>query len=361
MKKNILLINPPVVKPCEPPAGIAKLQGFLKNYNVKTIILDASLEGLIYLFDMKPHFSDTWTKRAYRNLSRNTSSLRNFRGYSNFDRYKRAAGDLNRLLKKAGESNGLNLTLSNYEDKNFSSLKSKDLLKAAEKPEINIFYPYFSKRFVGILEKEDFKYVGLSLNYLSQSLCTFSIAGFLRQNFPSIKIILGGGLLTSWMRRDGWKNPFKGLIDYLIDGPGEYELLKILGKEVTGKEHFSPDYSGFSLKSYFSPGLILPYSASSGCYWSKCRFCPEKGEKNPYNPISPHRVLEDLQKMTEELKPVLIHFLDNAMSPKLLRRLGEFPLNIPWYGFTRFTEDLTDLDFCRKTKKIRLYYVKARP
>ena len=45
-KKSILLIHPPLAKPGEPPAGIARLAGFLKRGGVDCRIYDANLEGI---------------------------------------------------------------------------------------------------------------------------------------------------------------------------------------------------------------------------------------------------------------------------------------------------------------------------
>jgi len=50
-------------------------------------------------------------------------------------------------------------------------------------------------------------------------------------------------------------------------GPGEYQLLTLLGLDA-GKETMPlPDYHALLPESYLSPGFILPYSASTGCYW----------------------------------------------------------------------------------------------
>jgi radical SAM superfamily enzyme YgiQ (UPF0313 family) len=43
----------------------------------------------------------------------------------------------------------------------------------------------------------------------------------------------------------------------------------------------------------------------------------------------------------------LVHFLDNAMSPSLLKSLCKHPLPVPWYGFVRVSKDLAEPDFCR--------------
>ncbi|HYB19375.1 MAG TPA: radical SAM protein, partial [Thermodesulfobacteriota bacterium] len=50
-------------------------------------------------------------------------------------------------------------------------------------------------------------------------------------------------------------------------------------------------------------------------------------------------------------KPVLVHFLDNAISPALLNKLIDHPLGVAWYGFARLTDHLADLDFCLALKR----------
>ena len=109
--------------------------------------------------------------------------------------------------------------------------------------------------------------------------------------------MLGGGLVTSWLRRPGWKNPFDGLIDHLIAGPGEFPLLSILGIEAD-KDTFMPRiFTAFRLEDYLSPGAVLPYSASSGCYWHRCSFCPEKAEDNPYIAVPVERAMEEINSL----------------------------------------------------------------
>jgi len=105
------------------------------------------------------------------------------------------------------------------------------------------------------------------------------MAGFIKKEFPGLQIVLGGGLVTSWLRRPGWKTPFAGLIDHLIAGPGEYPLISVLGIG-PDKSHSTPDFDDLPVRDYIAPGIILPYSASSGCYWHNCSFCPEKAEGN---------------------------------------------------------------------------------
>lgn len=341
----ILLINPPVVKPSEPPAGVSRILGALHAHGLECAAWDANLECLLGLFCGEIPLRDRWTTRAVRNLDRNLQYIRARKGPLNFDRYKRCVSDLNRLLAGPWSNGAIQVSLTDYQDVILSPLKSTDLLAAAERPERNLFFPQFSAFLVELVRRYRPSLVGFSLNFLSQALTTFAMMGFLRRVEPSLKLVLGGGLVTSWMRGPHWREPFAGLVDFTVAGPGEDPLLSI----ATGKEvdmlHFTHDYDAFPMSGYLSPGAVVPYSGSSGCYWNKCGFCPERAEGNPYVPLPPHRVREDLGVLVETHSPTLIHLLDNAISPALLNNLVTHPPGVPWYGFARFTEHLADEAF----------------
>lgn len=347
----MLLIYPPVAKPSEPPAGIAKLAGTLARHGVACQLLDANIEGLIFILQHTPSAaSDTWSRRAIRHRFDNLAALQDMQIYNSPDRYARAVRDLQRTLAFAAQGRGVTLGLADYHDQHLSPLRSADLLEAARHPEQNPFYPYFQKRLPEVIEDVETPIVGISLNYLNQALCAFALIGYIKQKFPGSKVILGGGLVTSWLQGPDWHNPFTGLIDRLVAGPGEQPLLELFGISDRREDHCTPDYSLLPLADYLTPGFILPYSASSGCYWSKCAFCPERAEGNPYRPLPIKRVLADLRSLAATTKPLLIHLLDNALSPRLLRALVDDPPGVPWYGFARISRELMNSDFCRALK-----------
>ncbi|MCK9391652.1 MAG: radical SAM protein [Syntrophales bacterium] len=428
---NLLLIHPPVSKPCEPPAGIARLAGALREHGISCTVIDANIEGLHFLLNSQrvredaaicghdpisskieiapPNLTEvlkargrdragnTWTKRAVRNLPCHLLSLRTWPLYGHADRYRRAVADINRVLAGASSQESVTVSLADYEDAALSPLRSADLRQAAAQPERNPFYHYFRVRIMSLLEEQNHEIIGISINYLSQALCAFALIGVIRSMLPHRKIILGGGLVTSWLRQPQWRrtcganravgttelgvdvlssqsggnNPFTGLVDDLVAGPGEEFLICLASKEsrkissgddskdlsysdlATPSERSMltvpcPDYRSFPWKLYISPGAIIPYSASTGCYWRRCKFCPETAERNPYRPLPVKKILTDLARLKDELKPVLIHFLDNAISPVLLTALAEQRNRVPWYGFVRITEEMADPAFCRR-------------
>ncbi len=401
----MLLIFPPIAKPSEPPAGLAKLSAALKAHRIYCDVLDANIESLLYLTKQPQKASDTWTRRAIKNLSSNVTALRDSKTYQSLDRYSRAVKDVNRVFAVSDKKSGAIIGLADYQHQRLSPLRSADLITAAEHPEQNPFYPYFSKRLSEIIQEalsprsrqgregkredggddenpppspfsqggrectKDFppfskgglggfagekgaaNMAGFSLNYLSQALCTFAMIGYIKKEFHDTKIVLGGGLVSSWMKRPGWKDPFGGLVDHLIAGPGEGPLLDLLGTSGVKQNHYTPDYDSLPLHDYLAPGLIHPYSGSSGCYWNKCSFCPERAEDNPYIPVPAEQAMADLNALVAKHKPVLIHLLDNSISPVLMRALVDNPTGVPWYGFARISKELMDFDYCTALKR----------
>jgi radical SAM superfamily enzyme YgiQ (UPF0313 family) len=311
------------------------------------------MEGFLHLFrtPLPPERSyDAWSRRSFKNLARNLSSLKDPRLYGHSDRYRRAVRDIARVLEEAPHP-GVSVGLADYADKGLSPVKSRDLLYAAEHPELNIYYPFFSERLRLLFEERKPSAVGISLNYLSQALCAFSMAGFIRREFPGLQVIMGGGLITSWMKNLNGTNPFSGLVDHLVAGPGENRLLSLLGLDAAKEMTPCPDYGSLPLDQYLSPGVVLPYSASTGCYWNRCGFCPEKAEESPYIPIPVPQVSADLRDLAGNMRPSLIHLLDNAISPAHLNALCKDNPGVPWYGFARIDSHLADPDFCRQLKE----------
>ena len=347
---NVLLIHPPVVRPCEAPPGIARLSGALKRHGVKYDVIDANLEGLLFLSKIPLVGWDTWTRRAVARAERNWQLLMQPAAYQNLDRYKQAVFELNRVLTMQDRYGCTEVSIANYQDRHLSPVKSDDLIQAYESPEKNPFFPYFEQRLRKAMEDGCPRLIGCSLNFLSQALCTFAMIGTLRRLDPTVRVVLGGGLTTSWMRRPGWKNPFEGIIDGLVAGEGEAALLSLIDMEYSAGSEIS-DFDKFLPLPYLSPGFILPYSTASGCYWRRCTFCPEQAEANPYRPMAPSRVLSQLQSLIGSVNPILMHFTDNALSPAMLKVLSQESHLVPWYGFVRITPHLSDPDFCIALKR----------
>ena len=347
---SILLLSPPAAKICEPPAGIARLAGSLREKNISCVICDLNIECMGDLFSIQTSAHDTWSRRAYKNRVRHLEDLCSMNIYQQPDRYQRAVKDLNRVISNIGRAADLEMSLANFTDPNHSPLKSADLLDAADQFEKSPFFSTFSHRLDYLVKEYSFDYIGISFSYLSQALSGFAILGYIRQFHPAIKTVAGGGVITSWMSNPLWQNRFSRYIDYLVKGPGEKALLELMGHQ-PGLLPGRPDFTDIDFGSYLAPGPVLPYAASDGCYWKKCTFCPDHAENSCFTQNSPERVLEEISELISRHKPILLHFLDNAMSPALLTTLIKNPPGIAWYGFCRFGQELESPEFCHALKK----------
>ncbi len=344
-----MLIHPPVAKICEPPAGIARLAGSLRSHGLRCLAVDLNLEAMLDQLESGLAADNTWTSRALKHRATHLAQLRTPALYRSAARYQRAVSDLSRILDGAGHISGSDLSFADFNDPRFSPLSSADLLECSRAFQDHHFYPFFRFRLEALLEQEQPDYIGISFSYLSQALAGFAMLGFLRQHYPEVRTIAGGGLITSWMQGPFWNEPFSELIDHCIGGAGETELLRVLGHTAQSPLG-SFDYDDFQWGRYLAPGRILPYAASSGCYWKKCRFCPDYAEDLPYLKKVEIQAVDELQTLTARYDAKLVHLLDNAVSPLLMRALIDRPLPTAWYGFARFERELEDADFCLALK-----------
>lgn len=368
----MLLLYPPCVRSTEPPLGIARLSGYLKANGINAETIDLNQGAFAHLIhsdtiEIDKKTSSVWSLGSLKRRVYNYSCLTNNKAYENFDRYKRTVLDLNKALTELSKPFGVSVTLANYEDNKLSPLKYEDLLSSAQNYKANIFYNYFSLTLKEKLSQVKNPVIGISINFLSQALCAFALIGYIKDTLPSATIILGGGLMTSWIKQEklALDENFKSLVSKIIPEKGEEQLLNYILENlyreniyrekqeafVIKSKSAAPDFSDFKNNAYFSKKKIIPYNLSSGCPWKKCTFCPEKAENNVYTSMTNQKIYEELCILKEEYKPSLFHFTDSEISPLHFNGLIENPIHTNWYGFARFSKELTSLDYCKKLAK----------
>ena len=345
---RILLIFPPCAKPCEPPAGIAVLHGTLAENGISSSILDANLESLACLLDLPLHAGSRRTAAALRNRGTNVLALKNGSAFGSIDHYSRIVWELNHAVRCSGGASRPGL--ADYSDASLSPVLSRDLLRQAEEPGRCAHDRYYRENLLSRIEAEAPQWIGISITYLSQAMPAFALIGRIRSRFPDMKIAIGGGLVASWMRLKDWKDPFSGLVDLCVAGPGEEALLSLFGGKKAHPQVRLPDYSDMPAAGYWSPAGVLPIAASTGCWWKKCVFCPENAENAPYRSMPVERITDCLKG--ENVQGTgLIHFLDNALPPALVKALIEQPPAAPLYGYIRMTGEWTDPEYCFSARR----------
>lgn len=361
---DILLIHPPAAKPAEPPLGLAVLTAYLRGRGLHTGVLDANLGGYLYLLDPQRAAEaagpapKTSVRRALKHGTSSLELLRSPAATASFPRYATAVRHLHTLLSVHGAA-GERLTLGDYEHRDLSPFDPDHLARlAAAGEEETLFAGYFRDRVLPQVAAFAPRRIALSVNYRHQVLPAFELAGLLSRHFPGLPIVGGGGMFTSWRSTlrslDLRLPPF----DHIVFGPGEEPLTALAGASPPADyfldgaaTDFVPDFSDLTPEHYLSPGPVLPVAASRGCYWGRCRFCPEAEAPThrfgQYPAASFPDLLLDLAAQTGVRH---FHLTDNAVPVATLRSLArrsEEMADLRWHGFVRFEEALLDEEMVR--------------
>jgi hypothetical protein len=362
---DLLLIHPPAARPAEPPLGTAVLLSHLRREGASAEAIDANLEAHLYLLDggrlaaaAGPEPA-TALHRAMKNVPRALSFLRSPEAGRSYSRYTSAARHLNTALSAhRGASARERWTLGDYVHGALSEFSSPDLALAASGKAGTVFSGYFRDALLPRVDRMRPRGIAISVNYRHQVLPAFELAGLLRRRLPGVPVYGGGGMFTSW------RNSLRGIglgfspFDRIGFGPGESALAAAAGGASTGggpffeegdAVEFLPDFGFAPLREYLSPEPVLPVAATRGCYWRRCRFCPEA-----VAPIHPYRAVDAgtfpglLRELSDRYGVRRFHLTDNAVPVATLRSMagGESVLRgLSWHGFARFERELLDPEF----------------
>lgn len=364
---SVLLIHPPAAKAGEPPLGLAVLQASLKVRGARVSVFDANLEAYRYLLRSGVLAAkagspiSTRLRRALRHAETSLSLLCSPAGAADPARYATAVRYLNDVLTlHAGVSGGERLTLGDYHHGELSEFSEGDLARLSAGEAQTLFHDYFDSELLPALEQQQPRLLALSINYRHQVLPAFELAGLLRRRFPGVPLVAGGGMISCWqsaLRETGMRLP---VFDHLVAGPGEQPLYDLLEKS-SGLDYLledastlglEPDFTGLDPTGYFSPHPVLPVTASRGCYWARCLFCPEAANPtHPYKAFPGQELPWLLRRLADRWKVRHFHLTDNAIPLSALRALAaqaDQLGDLSWYGFVRFEPALLEDDLIER-------------
>ena len=352
---SVLLLQPPAIKPAGPPLGLAVLLGYLHRQGIAAQALDANLAAYRYLLQperlaaLAPTPANTSLRRALKHVARSWALLSSPAAGRSFARYQTAVQHLNTAL---GVYRGLGgderLTLGDYRHGGRSEFSLQDLQQFAAGETSTLFAAYFAAELLPEVVAFNPRLIALSINYRHQLLPAFELAGILRRALPGVKLVAGGGMLTSWRVELEKVRDLLAPFDHLVFGPGEEALLQLARRggdddfflEGSTCLSFEPDFNGLPAAAYLSPEPVLPITASRGCYWQRCLFCPEAvAPTHPYRSCEPSAVPDLLLALAERWQVRHFHFTDNALPVPVLQSLAarrEELVGLSWYGFVRF-------------------------
>ena len=362
---DTLLIQPPALIPSEPPLSLAILVAALSQEGIATNAIDANLGAYLYLLDgdrlsaaagLAPA---TAISRALTHRAASLRLLQSGAGDCSFPRYSTAVHHLNQLLSLWNDAEQ-RLTFSDYQFRNYSPFQPDDLERFGRGAAQTLFHSYFRDELLPQIAAELPKRVAISINYRHQAFPAFELAGLLRHHYPELELIAGGGLITSWQQPlqqlDCRLFPF----DRLVFGPGEASLVALAQGRASdnyflrdiSSRGFVPDYTFADFDHYLSPQPFLPLSASRGCYWEQCLFCPEAtAPVHPYGSYKPVAFPDLLLDLSRRYGIGSFHLTDNAIPVNVLKQLAHRRADLAgleWFGFVRFEEALTDFAFVQQ-------------
>ncbi|MGZ3788174.1 MAG: B12-binding domain-containing radical SAM protein [Bacteriovorax sp.] len=231
--------------------------------------------------------------------------------------------------------------------------------------------------------------VGFTVPFPGNVYGALRAARFIKENFPAVKIVFGGGFVNTELRELSDTRIFE-FIDYLLFDDGEAPLMILLNylqgkaseedllrtwylkeekiirsssvqKDFSFKALSGPTYDGLNLERYI-PMLEMPNPMhrmwsdfrwnkmimAHGCYWKKCTFCDVTLDYiNRYEPMKATGLVDQIKRLVEETKQTGFHFVDEAAPPALVKSMSEELIKenvkISWWGNLRFDKQFEQL------------------
>ncbi|MDA3953023.1 MAG: B12-binding domain-containing radical SAM protein [Bacteroidales bacterium] len=240
------------------------------------------------------------------------------------------------------------------------------------------------------------KMVGISVPFPGNLYSAFRCAQWIKETYPEIKVVMGGGFPTTELRSVSDPRVFD-YFDYIVldDGelPIELLLLNVLDKSQDSlKRTFlrkngevvynnsslrndykqvelgCPDYSDLLLDKYisvieivnpmhslWSDGRWNKLTLAHGCYWAKCTFCDVSLDYiKVYELVAVKQLVDRIEQLIEQTGEHGFHIVDEAAPPVLMKALAveiiKRKLEITWWTNIRFEKNFTK-DLCYLLKE----------
>ena len=441
--KDILLITPPFTQLNTPYPATAYIKGFLNTKNISAFQMDLGIEVIIDVFSKKELIAMFQSVASDADLSENTQriiALKNeyiktvdsiiafLQGknpslarqicsgnfipeasrFAQLDDMDYAFGTMG-MQDKAKHLATLyledlsdfivecideNFGFSRYAERLGRSANSFDELYEYLQKDLT----FFDKSTLRILEERiqsvQPKLVLISVPFPGNLYSAFRCAQFIKANYPTINVSMGGGFPNTELRELKDKRVFE-FFDFITldDGELPVELLHnaVCNPDLTVEPEFkrtfllendevvyknntirhdykqsevgTPDYSDLLLDQYisvieianpmhslWSDGRWNKLTMAHGCYWGKCTFCDISLDYiKIYEPIAAKILVDRMEEMVAQTGENGFHFVDEAAPPALMREVAleiiKRNIVVTWWTNIRFEKSFT-ADLC---------------
>jgi hypothetical protein len=320
---EFLVLAPPVCTPSEPPSGAFVLAAGLAGRGREVGMLDLSLELCHRVLD---------GERAHRpGIGAAVACLLDGRGGYEPGRHRSASGVLRGGLRGFSRSwPGWKLTPMDISPP-WPIHRPAELargLAAGDSP----FEGLWEEALWPIVAEHRPAIVIISLAYLSQLPAAICLDRFLRTR--GVDAVVGGSLPRSLAVTGHGLETLRGCFSRIDTSDGS----SLLGEAPRGPFTDALAWPTLlSTREYLSAHPVVPMSLSTGCFWSRCLFCPDR--RTAFSPVPPDAIDRLLSTVPAGLaaRGPVIHLLDSAMPPALLRRFLPVARShgVGFYGFAR--------------------------
>lgn len=438
---NILLITPPFTQLNTPYPATAYLKGFLNTKNIPSFQMDLGIEVILELFSKKglqgifnyseanlSEFSDNSQRifsLQHEYIKTIDSVIAFLQGqnptlarqicldgflpeasrFSQLDDMDWAFGTMG-MQDKAKHLATLYLEdLSDFivecVDENFGFSRYAERLGRSANS-FDELYDYLQTE-PTYIDKITLKIITERIRQVNPKLICFSVpfpgnlySGFrcakhIKENFPEIKVAMGGGFPNTELRElkdirvfeffdfitlDDGELPVELLYNIICNsGQAEFKRTftlednQVVYKSNTLRHDYkqtdvgTPDYTDLLLDKYisvieianpmhslWSDGRWNKLTMAHGCYWGKCTFCDISLDYiKIYEPIAAKTLVDRMEELIEQTKHNGFHFVDEAAPPALMREVAleilRRNLTVTWWTNIRFEKSFT-ADLC---------------
>ena len=236
------------------------------------------------------------------------------------------------------------------------------------------------------------KLVALSIPFPGNLYSAFRCGQWIKQNYPNIKIAIGGGFPNTELRSisdvrvfeffdfitlDDGELPIENLLDFIEQKKDSNDLKRTFileeneivyknnsnQKDYKQSEIGTPDYSDLLIDKYisvieianpmhsmWSNGRWNKLTMAHGCYWGKCTFCDISLDYiKIYEPITAKLICDRIETLIAQTGETGFHFVDEAAPPALMRALAieiiKRKIIVTWWANIRFEKSFTK-DLC---------------
>ncbi len=442
MSATVLLITPPFTQLNTPYPATAYLKGFLNTRNISSFQSDLGIEvilqifskaGLTEIFNRIPINDDTIAIRTLQEdyiqtiepvilfLQGKAPTLANRIAageflpegprFENNESVDWAFGNMG-VHDKAKYFATMYLEdisdiISNYVDEHFGFSRYAERLgrSAATFDALNehlqLPFTFIDTILLNILDKHitavNPEIIAVSVPFPGNLYAGFRCAQFVKNNYPHIKVALGGGFANTELRSisdarvfnyfdficlDDGEAPLEQLVGFIQNKISREELKRTFYLEKNTVRYINnagcadykqidtgtPDYSDLLLDKYiaaieiinpmhslWSNGRWNKLTMAHGCYWGKCTFCDiSLNYIQAYEPLTAAVICDRMEKIIAQTGETGFHFVDEAAPPSLMRAVAleiiKRKLVVSWWTNIRFEKSFTrDLCLLLKT------------